>query len=71
MQYAAHLLGGTGSLRLLVFQEDIAFRLTFEHCARQVESAAAGALEGVRGFFRAEQERWGGLGLAELGWSHI
>ena len=56
-QYAVGLVGGMASLRLLVFNEDIAFRLTFEHCARQVEEMAGASLDGVRNFFRAEQER--------------
>ena len=41
----------------LVFNEDIAFRLSFEHCARHVEEAAGLSLDGVRSYFRTEQER--------------
>ena len=44
----------------LVFNEDIAFRLSFEHCARHVEEAAGASLDGVRSYFRTEQERPGG-----------
>lgn len=42
-----------------MFNEDIAFRLACEHCAREVEEAAGSSLEGVRHFFRHEQERRG------------
>ena len=58
-QYAIAVVGGMPRLRLLVFNEDIAFRLACEHCARQVEESAGSALEGVRNFFRTEQERQG------------
>ena len=40
-----------------MFNEDIAFRLSFEHCARHVEEAAGLSLDGVRSYFRTEQER--------------
>lgn len=56
-QYGMGMVGGMPRLRLLVFNEDIAFRLACEHCARQVEEAAGPALEGVRSFWRSEQER--------------
>jgi len=56
-QYAIAAVGGMTRLRLLVFNEDIAFRLACEHCAREVEEAAGSSLEGVRHFFRHEQER--------------
>ena len=65
-QYAMGMVGGMPRLRFLVFNEDIAFRLACEHCARQVEEAAGPALEGVRSFFRSEQERQGLISWTKL-----
>ncbi|CAE7937539.1 RSP1, partial [Symbiodinium sp. KB8] len=56
-QYGVGMVGGMSRLRFLVFNEDIAFRLSFEHCARHVEEAAGLSLDGVRSYFRTEQER--------------